>query len=253
MGKVGSTSVVRTLERAGLGVPVHHAHLLHELDEVEASIRARYASADQTLRQIERGRRTRALFDADPTVPWSVVTLVRDPVARNVSAFFQRLHEIDPEVARAPDLTPTPDLLERLVRSFHERYHEHRAPLQWIDHQLAPVLGVDVFEHPFDRARGWNLVDARPHRLLLCTTEVLDTERPRALAALLGGPPLRMLRGNEASTKRSGDLYRRFRAVFRPGEDYLDEMYGSRTARHFYDEATLERFRASWSGPPAEA
>lgn len=96
-------------------------------------------------------------------------------------------------------------------------------------------------------------MSAHLRRLLVCTTEALDRRGPDTLAALLGGPPITIRRRNERRSRPTADLYERFRRRFRPGDDYLDEMYGNRVARHFYDGAALEGFRRSWSGPPDPA
>ncbi len=56
MGKVGSTAVHRAIAAQALPVPLYHAHMLAELDAIEASVRQNYAAPSSTLRQLAHGR-----------------------------------------------------------------------------------------------------------------------------------------------------------------------------------------------------
>ena len=85
----------------------------------------------------------------DPRLASRVVTMVRDPVARNVSSYVQHWDEIR-GVRRAHERVPMPQLL----RKFHDVF-EHDEPLIWFDTVIREEFGVDVFASSFDRSRRW--------------------------------------------------------------------------------------------------
>jgi hypothetical protein len=246
MGKVGSSSVFYSLQRAALSASVYHAHMLTDLDEMEAAIRSRYPDASQTLDQIENGRMIRDELDSDPNRSWSVITMTRDPIAQNVSAFFQRLPEIAPELAAPDSPVPSNQEVEALVRAFEERYGEHKSPLNWFDDQFTPVFGVDLLAQPFAKERGWDISTAGVHRVLSATMESLDSSGSEAIGSLLGRRSFQLLRRNEGKRKGYSTRYEAFCKAYRPTDDYIERMYDSRMVRHFYTDKAVDEFVARW-------
>ena len=61
------------------------------------------------------------------------------------------------------------------------------------------------------------------------------------------------MESNTAEDKSYADLYKAFRRELRLPDAYLDRVYGSRSAHHFYSPAELVAFRRKWSAPPAPA
>lgn len=87
MGKVGSSTIARSLEAIRWDRPVFQIHMLERgrLDQkpVDAPLPSGPVwESKNVIRLMERRH---------PGVPWTIVARVREPVARNVSAFFQAL------------------------------------------------------------------------------------------------------------------------------------------------------------------
>ena len=96
------------------------------------------------------------------------------------------------------------------------------------------------------------MIETPAARVLLLRQENLDAA-PAALGGFLGRPaPVPVPARNEAATKEYAGRYREFLASVRLPEPVLDEVYGSRYARHFYADSELERFRRRWTRGPAE-
>ncbi len=243
MGKVGSSSVYRSLRDLDLPGGVEHVHLLENLDAVEASVRSAYADPAGSLRQIRRGREIRARMRRSRDVQWKVVSLVRDPVERNVSAFFQNLDQVLPDARErhARGELPTDELRDAFV----ERY-DHNAPLLWFQTQLEPVFGIDVFATPFDTASGFTTYESPTASLLVIRLEDLPRCGDLAIAAFLGVDGFTLQARNVGNQKWYADLYAEFqREVVLPPE-YLDAMYDSAFAQHFYDDRERAGFRSRW-------
>ena len=269
VGKVGSSSVHATLRAAVRSRPVWHVHWLNEenlrRDAIHYRERARaYRGTARMERFLPRynwrgERLARAIRSAPHDHRWDVVTVVRDPVIRNVSAFFQNLQLMfdfwpdDQLRTRSPQ-----EIAAELVEYFLACYvadapprDRDGDPLTWFDLELRPVFGVDVFASPFAKSRGYEIYSSARARVLLLRLEDLNTIGSSAFAEFLGIDVPRTLPRNEAATKGYADVYRHFQEQLRLPREFLDRMYDSRYSRHFYTSEELERFRSSWTRPGA--
>jgi len=244
MGRVGSVSVYRPLRARGLPHPVYHVHNLVGLDELERKIRAARARPALSLEQIARDREIARLIRSHPERRWNVVSLVREPVARHVSAFFQELDEYYPGI-RAEYEAGRCDL-DALRAGFWARHARHQLDA-WFDEQLKPVFGIDVFAAPFPTERGYLVARRGRTTLLLIRLEDLERCVRRAFRDAFAIPDMRVGRDNGADERWYRDLYRRFLAELVVPGSYLDEVYRSRFARHFYTPEELARFRTRWT------
>jgi len=232
MAKTGTSAVAAALRSAGFG-PVFQ---VHDLDP-------------EFLRREEREYRwpvrpwrnwdAQCVLRRPPTTaaPWRVISLVREPIAQTVSAFFQ------PAVRRGyiDSATAVDQLLER----FGDRLD--RLPLRWFESHLEPALGIDVYDRGFDVDHGYQIITTPTVKLLLLRCEGLDVA-PRALADLLDAEgPIAIGRENVGADKVYGDLYREFVAALRPPSAVIDRAYSSRLVEHFYSSDEIARFREFWS------
>lgn len=173
-----------------------------------------------------------------------VVSAFRDPVARNVSEFFQRIDRYYPrlqEQVRAGELT-----VERLRAKFLG-LSDRDVPLDWFDTETRAVLGIDVYAEPFPRQAGYAIFRSERADLLVFTVEKIRECAQRAFREFLGIEGFRPAETNITAEKDVAGLYGRFVQEVRLPGDYLDRMYGSKAARHFYDDEQLRRFRLKWS------
>ena len=239
MGKVGSSSLTAGLRALRPPHEVFQVHLLAELDLQESRVRERYTDPAGTLTQFVKAR---ALAEriARSDRRWTVVSVVRDPVERNVSAFFEVITEFVPDaLERETDVAELTDV-------FLHRF-EHSAPITWFPSQMEPVFGIDVHAVPFDVTRGWSTYESARARLLVLRQEDLSRVGAAAVGEFLGVGDFALVDANVGDDKRYADLYRRFKAeVVLPGE-YLDRMYDSDYARCFYTPAEIVAARARWT------
>ncbi len=244
MGKVGSSTVYRSLRSLDLPRPVHHVHLLNDLDTIEEGVRRSYTDPVGTLTQIEKGRKLRRRVLRNRATTWRVISLVRDPVQRNVSAFFESVTEVIPDAYERwarDDLT-----LADIKTAFLDRF-DHEAPLSWFQSQLLPVFGIDVFAVPFDTEKGYETYEAPGARLLVIRLENLVDRGNAAIGEFLGLDEFELVPTNSATAKRYAALYSEFERRVTLPAGYLARMYDSRFARHFYTATEIEAFERRWT------
>lgn len=239
MAKVGSSSVARALEARGL--PVFHLHRmsrehLERLRATRAALGWLVAPAPPAhdllglqLQEnvVARGRRAK------------IITLVRDPIARNFSSYFEHLDAI----WHTPDAhTAIP--LEELYRGFAERF-PHEEPLTWFDDELRPVFGIDVYEHPFSASGTLRVGD-----LLVLKSELDDLSKAAAIGDFLGIRRLSLPPVNVTGWKTKGEMYRRFVSTVPLESTYVDRMLNARYTRHFYSDGERETMRCKYLQSP---
>ncbi len=240
MGKVGSRSVVDSLHASLPDAQIEHLHTLTEagLLAVRASCESRGKPVPPHVIDAERVRRE--VIDAG--VEADVITLVREPVGRNVSAFFQN---------SVGDLWEVPDeQIDELCKRFIEGY-AHTQPLQWFKREFDHVYGINMHEAPFDKSVGTRVYRAGRFRVLVLRCELSDEAKSTAIASFLSVPRLEWVRSNETGDKIQRHVYARFKERLRMPEALLDQLYISAYTRHFYPPDAIAGFRAKWSKRPS--
>ena len=245
MGKVGSTSIEEAVMRTTRDAPFFRAHLLNP-DLLRRGEMYRRARARGTREYLRSDALRRALLAADEG--WKIVTVVREPMARNLSAFFQNL-----DVYLGYDSRKTIESLDatRVVPFLRDAFvdgFDHDRPAEWFDYEIRDLLGLDVLELPFEPAAGTATYRSGFHELLVIRMESLAPAGERALIDFLRNPEIKLGRGNDADMKWYSRYYRAVRAEAHLPLALVDRVYGSRYARTFYSSEELERYRSEWLG-----
>jgi hypothetical protein len=266
MGKVGSSSIRNSLfrcpdPRTRLVLMSHEFFPIRNRDLERIDIEPQYR--DRVIREIEHDRRVFQQFSpkkrrgwrfrerfysqriykayVKPGGPLRVITLVREPVANNISMFFEVFdHYTGTSVADSPlDV-------EGMIQVFLDQYM-HWRPLLWLDTELKTTLGVDVYQYPFSLQQGFAIINERNIDLLVMKCELDDAAKSRAIAQFLGLDDFKMVRSNVSSQRSHARQYEEFRRRIRVPDWLLEEMYESKYARFFYSDEERARFRARWS------
>lgn len=257
MGKVGSTSLSLSLKQELSDRPIFHIHYLTEslINSIAVHNRTEFRP-DMVKRcrnnwdsMLVREKLNAGLGDKK----LKVITMVRDPVARNISAFFQTL-QIDHDTERSCyhlrsfygfETTATDDDVSTLGPFFLSHF-EHDTPLVFFDRELKGVLDVDVFATRFPKEKGYAILESDRAEVLVLRLEDLDQCVQEAIREFLGLEHFELGKFNVGKSKGYGGMYRTFLKTMALPASYLDQMYESRYARHFYTDHELAKFRDRW-------
>lgn len=252
MAKVGSRSVLFSLElayrRHGLSnVPIHHVHNLANLDAHDR--RAQRRGNLEEIQVVQEYRRLREEFEHDPSRHWNVVSLVRDPVARNVGAFFHKLDRYVPAWKQRWDDGVLP--MQEVVELFIGASELHQTANNWFDVEFKSVLGIDVYAEPFQKEAGCQVYSNPPRvDLLLIRLEDLNRVAVPAIQGFFGFRDFKLYNTNVGDEKDYAEVYRAFKSTPLPSS-YVESVYGTRFAHHFYSDAELQAFTRKWTGTKA--
>jgi hypothetical protein len=236
MGKVASGTIYTVLKNANIDKPVLHCHLLHDLEEMEKRLVSALANPTSSLEHIAACKIFRDwMSTGDANTVWNVITLVREPVGRNVSDFFERADQFIPNLRAR---VAANDLTIEEVREVFLHCFRHDASLNWFDLQFEPVFHVDVLNEPFDPAKGYAIYEKLPSRVLVIRMKDLNSKLEQALEDFLGIKNAKPLKTNTAEDKDYIDLIQKFRRMPLPHE-YVSSMLESKLATHFFSKEEL--------------
>lgn len=240
MGKVGSTSIAHSLKQAGRKA-VFQVHRMHP--HTIASVQAEHGVQKHFPAQETMGELLYKKLIV-PQQPIKVITLVREPISRNISAFFQNLpYFIEPQDLAAG---PLQQRVEQLVDCFLHTY-PHQLPLTWFDVEFQPTLGIDIYNQPFPIEQGYQVFAGGHCEVLLLKTELQDRIKEGAIAQFLQLDSFRLIRANVGQDKDYADLYSQFKRHIKLPDAYINQMCSAPYTRHFYSEGEIERIRALWT------
>ena len=267
MGGVGSSSIRNSLfrcedARTRLVLMCHEFFPIRNRDLNRIDIEPEYRK--YLVRECEHDRRVFEKFSLPRRMGWlfrkrfytqrifkayvqaghrlRVITLVRDPVAHNISLFFQVFDQY-----AGANIEQSDHDVEGLIRMFLEHYVYSR-PLTWFDAELKTTLGIDVYGYPFPTEQGHSVIANGNISLLILKSELDDGQKAEAIADFLDLEHFEIVRSNVTSKKAHGQQYEEFKQRIKVPEPLLDELYESKYARHFYSREERVLLRARWRG-----
>jgi len=241
MAKVGSSTVTWALRGLG-GLHVFQVHLLHpeNLRRLRAALRkrGRRLARLQSDMDVRGAVYYRGIIKSGLRV--KVITLVREPIGRNCSFYFQNL-DVLWQTAGAHERVEA----SRLAGEYLDRF-DHRGVVNWFDSEFKPVLGVDIYEHPFPHDEGHARITTERHDILVIRTDLDDSLKKKCVEEFLGVEGLSLAPRNVGSQKPYAAAYREFLDALELPESYVDEMLDSKYTRHFFSADEIASLRAKW-------
>lgn len=243
MGKVGSTALVKALENAGLKDRTIRPHLLTRyVDNQIATFRDKGKVPPVFLYV------WRALREEIQSGEWpfcKIITMVRDPLARQLSNLFQNPHQY-PEIL-TPDGQVDVLKAEAFVQANVANPDFYRYVDTWFDSELKAFFDVDAFAHPFPAA-GNQVLRGEKCDVIVVRCEDLNQTGAGAISEFLDLPaPLQIRRHHQTANRPGGQQYRALLARLTIPRSVLEQTYSSRFARHFYTDEHIEAFIHKWS------
>ena len=236
VGKVASSSVYATLKHHGFDTI--HIHYLSDW-YLTNQINKMYAGRDLAT-NIATSVRFRHGFDRNfYKTPFRVVTLVRDPLARNISAYFENLEHFSKSAKTVADSAWH-------IQNFLDRY-PHSIVLDWFDAELRDVGGVDFRQINFDPDRQWCVRRDDKFHVLIIRAEAPDQVKLDAMSEFFGMPMTSLIRQNEAADKHYNELYQAFRDTISFPKEHIDYMYDNDLCETFWTPTEVRRMRNAWN------
>jgi len=173
-----------------------------------------------------------------------VITLIRDPIAIDISNFFHNFKWWPKELLEICE-NRGPGYMEQLERHFL-KFKRHDMPQVWFDTEFEDIFHIDVLSSEFPVDEGYKIYEGDYADVLLMRLESLNACVAKALIELLGIEKVNLVNTNVAEKKWYGSIYKEFKDTIALPGDYINTMYDWKYARHFYSREELEKFREKW-------
>ncbi len=220
MGKVASMSVYTSLKEQYPGTTLHR----HELIPTEWQ--------DATLLN-----HTNNLHK-----PLLIISMMRDPIARNISAFFQNFEVITG--VKPADSKFSMKELETIY--FTNPKMDHDPPYTWFDKNIKRHLGIDIFAQPFPKEEGSARFKNGSIEVLLMKAEIDNTKKEKLIKELTRLNSFELKSSNVGEDKEYAGMYSEFKKSVTIPKEYLDTFYNSPAIKYFYTDAEIESMRKKW-------
>lgn len=261
MGKVGSSSVCASLTKARPETPLHHIHVLTNQgiawEEVPHFGQKRgwfRKSGLPNSSSIIHSKYLAKQWAQDKCrKPWKVITLTRDPIARNVSSLFATIERWIPdfEERRANNDLDLAQLSAFYLTEFHQKLDLYKMPFQWFHVELEQFFGIDILESEFPRTTGYKIYSGDGVELLLIKLEYLERCFTEAIKKFLG-IDIPLVNARMAADNSYYPVYKEFRQFLRLPDDYIKKMYACEYVRHLYSDAEIADFTKKWKRETTE-
>lgn len=223
MGKVGSSSVYLSLKKQYRGLVLHS----HALPAEEGG----NPMVDMLYKYTIKKRR-----------PIKVISLTREPIGRNISAFFQNFEREVNVLVKSNSLS-----VGELKKIFLEKF-AHHSVLEWFDTNIRDKLGIDVYAKSLNPL-GYNTYSTVNCELLVLKMETCDKIMQQVISTFVDLPNFQLRKYNVGEDKDYSELYTRFKEEVSLPPEYIDSLCQSNYFNYFYDEQTYSRLRKRWLEP----
>ena len=176
-----------------------------------------------------------------------IITLVREPISRNISMFFQNLEIPLIHIAKNSSLTRVENTsLHRLIDEYFVSFNQ-KSGMDWFDNELKRYFGVDVYEYDFDRERGYSTIRSGDIEVLIIKFEKLREVGEKCIGEFIGNSDFKIKDYNVSSDKWYSPVYENFKNEVQFDENYLNEMLNNKYLKHFYTTDEIDNFRMKYS------
>jgi hypothetical protein len=254
MGKVGSVNTYLTLKKKLPDQAIYH---IHNLNSEHFSKIWEAMQLDQHYHAFTFGHSciTKYLSEHIEEIKGQksikIITGVREPIARNISWFFQIIDCacVFPEffIKYEKGLITMDDI----IKKFWSQNFVYGKQYDWFEEELEAVFGIDIASIDFPKEKGYAIANFpdRNIELLVLKLEKLDSCLKEALETFLEVENLNCERLDPADFLDENDylIYENLRKSLTFSDEYLEEIYDQPLVRHFYTDEEINKFKLKWS------
>jgi len=246
VGKVGSTSVYLSLRDLCKNVDLYHAHIISKEGEAFLKEWVGYITPSAVFSEVLQARLIRSRYRRySGDKRWKVISLIRDPVALNLSSFFQNIRKFFPDFRDERYMDDSG--ADKLLQCFYNEY-PHDLPTTWFKQEISGFLGIDICRKSFDYEQGYMRYMGEKADLLIIRLEDLNRIGERVIGEFIGVDDFRLTTANVGSNKYYAGSYRNIVNNKLLSEDYVFRIYKSDIAKYFYTPGEIESFKSKWLG-----
>lgn len=224
MGKVGSQSIVCVLNKKG--IMAHHIHCLGN-----NILKSEFPTKNNDIIYNLKANKKK----------YNVIVLVRDPMARNLSAFFQRIRKW---TSKRPE-----DMSVREIQKDFINNYDITLSNQWFKRELFTFFGLDIYKYKFPKKDGYKIYNSGRHKILIITLESAEYKLAKALKEFLNISNMFMeKKGAYIDRKVGKDFIEKYLDIKNMPfpHSFVEKNYNLDYSKHFYSKKEIKMFKLKW-------
>lgn len=245
MGKVASSSVYESLKVKVKKCGVYHIHFLSKkmLDESKGYFQGKniptpyHIAISFALNKINAKEKSK------------IITLVREPISRVISDFFQNHEKYEPELFSENTTDFKKNVLERITKLIHEYTPDDNYETRWFNEEIVDNLGINIYEKDFNYPEGYTIYKDinNKNKLIVIRLENLNEVFLKAMYEFLNINNVNMVVNNVGGAKEYSDVYDYVKNNLIISKDACEKIYSSKYMRYFYTNKETKAFISKWS------
>ncbi len=252
MGKVASSSIFKSLKSAKIKQPVYQIHTLNR-DVIQQKWRTiklyqPYINRPVIDQDFLVSKYMSDHLDQILNRKLKIISIVRDPLQRNISDFFQNIEQYFPNFTQR---FASGELgLEDVIEAFWKNHGSWGVDYagRWFNRELKAVLGIDIMAVEFPKDKGYVILNYpdRNIEVLLLKFESFNQCLEKSLCEFFALEQLAIKDANVSQHKDYYKAYKEFKHFVKFSKEYLDKIYRNYWMSHFYTEAEINQFQRRW-------
>lgn len=172
-----------------------------------------------------------------------IIVIVREPISRNISMFFQDLAHWIYHYAESKNFDNRFSGDDYLENVFYESF-DHNYINYWFDKELSRFVGFDVLGERLNPDVGYSRIKKGKFDILICQQENIGVWH-KALKEF-NDIDLELINNNVGDNKWYGDIYKKFKKSFVPSQSYIDKAYSSKYVEKIYSAEQIKKIRCKY-------
>lgn len=168
-----------------------------------------------------------------------IITAVRDPIAKSISKMYNFFGNL-PSMCWLYDITCT-DM--QLIYDKH--CFEYQKDAETFFHLFGTHI-VNILDFPFDKEKGYNIIQTGNIEIFIYQLEKLNTIAPN-LFEWVGCPNAELINDNIGEEQWYSESYKLAKQSLKFSKDFMDYCYESEYVKHFYSDEDINKFKQKWS------
>ena len=202
--------------------------------------------------------------------PVKIITGVREPISRDLSLFFQgsdadiwplvhygnswiylfgdysKKSKLDSQTLKERICTFEKSLDYSFEHLGKEITKNKADEFSWFDYEIKALLDVDIYNYPFDKEKGYSIIEQDNIQVLVYKCEKLN-QLENFIGEFLNKPDFSLKNANQGEEKVYSYMYKRFKEEVKLNKEYFDYYYADNPKlKHFYTDSEIEQFKQKW-------
>jgi len=250
-GRVASTSVYESMRSINLPYPIYHVHTL-SMDRAKNEIDKLKQHGGKIYRHLFVGQKLASEMDrldwSAQQEPWKVISIFRDPIEIMLSLYFLNIESNPNGLLTKVENSDKDSVLKYIENLFENSEPAGWAVCNWYDNIFLDELEVDVYVSPFDKEKGYTVINTKKFDILLIRFEDIKNAYSEGLAVLFGldASNLNLKHMNLHRNDKFSDLHKYIKENLKLSRGFCERVYSTKLMKHFYSSELIQELTHKW-------